>query len=56
MPHFRTWSHESLARFATDAYLKMQEQSEEISRLQLESKRLQQLIDDLQQRIADDWK
>ena len=56
MPNFITWSHDTLARFATDAYLKLQEQSDEIARQQRENKRLQQVVDDLTQRIADDWK
>lgn len=56
MPHFPSWEHSTLARFAQDAYLKMQEQQAEIERLQREAKRLQALVDDLQQRIADDWK
>lgn len=56
MPHFPSWEHSTLARFASDAYLKMQEQAAEIERLQRENKRMQNLVDDLQKRIADDWK
>ena len=38
MPAFETWSHENLARFAADAYAKMQEQDDRIQQLQCELK------------------
>tara|TARA_R110002126_G_scaffold114521_3_gene253122 strand:+ start:748 stop:897 length:150 start_codon:yes stop_codon:yes gene_type:complete len=34
MPNFETWSHENLAKFAAEAYAKMQEQQERIEQLQ----------------------
>lgn len=56
MPHFESWSHLVLARFAKDAYLRMQEDAAELERRNLEIKRLEQLIKDLERRLADDWK
>ena len=38
MPAFETWSHENLAKFAAEAYAKMQEQQERIEQLQNELK------------------
>jgi hypothetical protein len=38
MPHFEIWSQENLAKFAHDAYLKMQEQQDRIAQLQNELK------------------
>jgi hypothetical protein len=34
MPAFDTWSHENLAKFAMEAYAKMQEQDDRIQQLQ----------------------
>ena len=34
-PNFHTWSYQNLANFATDAYARMVEQSEEIQQLRL---------------------
>jgi len=34
MPAFNTWSQENLAKFAAEAYEKMQEQQERIEQLQ----------------------
>lgn len=34
LPNFPAWSHENLAKFATDAYRKMQQQQEQIEQLQ----------------------
>jgi hypothetical protein len=38
MPTFETWSQENLAKFAAEAYAKMQEQQERIEQLQNELK------------------
>jgi outer membrane protein TolC len=38
MPNFELWSHENLASFAAEAYVKMQEQQERIEQLQNELK------------------
>jgi len=34
MPAFETWSYENLAKFAAEAYAKMQEQHDQIQHLQ----------------------
>jgi hypothetical protein len=34
MPSFETWSHDNLAKFAAEAYAKMQEQHDLIQHLQ----------------------
>jgi len=34
MPTFETWSHENLAKFAVEAYVKLQEQQDYIQQLQ----------------------
>lgn len=34
IPDFGAWSHENLAKFAKEAYLKMQEQHDQIQQLQ----------------------
>jgi len=34
MPAFDTWSHENLAKFAAEAYAKMQQQNDHIQQLQ----------------------
>jgi len=34
MPAFETWSQENLAKFAVEAYAKMQEQQDHIEQLQ----------------------
>jgi len=34
MPTFESWSHENLAKFAQDAYIKLQEQQDYIQQLQ----------------------
>jgi hypothetical protein len=38
MPAFDTWSQENLAKFAAEAYAKMQQQQERIEQLQNELK------------------
>ena len=38
MPAFDSWSQENLAKFAKEAYLKMQQQQERIEQLQNELK------------------
>ena len=38
MPTFDTWSHENLARFAAEAYAKMQHQDDRIQQLHCELK------------------
>ena len=38
MPQFETWSPDNLAKFAHDAYAKMQEQDDRIQQLQCELK------------------
>ena len=34
MPAFETWSYENLAKFAAEAYAKMQQQQDQIEQLQ----------------------
>ena len=34
LPNFPAWNHENLAKFATEAYLKMQQQQGQIEQLQ----------------------
>ena len=34
MPNFELWSHDNLASFAAEAYVKMQEQQDHIEQLQ----------------------
>jgi hypothetical protein len=34
LPNFQAWSQENLAKFATEAYLKMQQQQGQIEQLQ----------------------
>ena len=34
MPNFESWSHENLAKFAAEAYVKMQQQQDHIEQLQ----------------------
>jgi uncharacterized protein YegP (UPF0339 family) len=34
LPNFAAWNHETLAKFASEAYLRMQEQQETIEQLQ----------------------
>jgi hypothetical protein len=38
MPNFESWSHDNLASFAAEAYVKMQEQHDQIQQLQNELK------------------
>ena len=38
MPAFETWSQENLAKFAAEAYAKMQEQQDQIEHLQYDLK------------------
>lgn len=38
LPNFAAWSNENLAKFAADAYIRMQEQQEEIEHLKLDAK------------------
>ena len=42
MADFQSWSHETLARFAEDAQQRMQEQADEIKRLQMQVDWLEQ--------------
>ena len=37
-PNFAAWSNKNLADFATEAYIRMQEQQEEIEHLRLDAK------------------
>jgi len=37
-PYFETWSHENLAKFANEAYLKLQKQEQELHELRLREK------------------
>ena len=37
-PNFAAWSNENLAKFAKEAYARMQEQQEEIEHLKLDAK------------------
>lgn len=64
-PNFAAWNLDTLTRFATDAYLKMQEQQDQIEQLNLDKKtaieqyrRLLAQHDDLLSQISehDDWK
>lgn len=38
LPNFAAWSNENLADFCTEAYIRMQEQQEEIEHLKLDAK------------------
>ena len=38
LPNFAAWSNKNLADFATEAYIRMQEQQEEIEHLRLDAK------------------
>jgi uncharacterized protein CbrC (UPF0167 family) len=38
LPNFAAWNQETLAKFCTDAYLRMQAQQEEIEHLRLDAK------------------
>lgn len=38
MPNFAAWSNENLAKFAAEAYVRMQRQQEEIENLKLDAK------------------
>jgi len=38
IPNFAAWSTKNLADFATEAYIRMQEQQEEIEHLKLDAK------------------
>lgn len=38
LPNFAAWTNENLAKFATEAYLRMQMQQEEIEHLKLDAK------------------
>lgn len=38
LPNFKAWSTENLAAFCTDAYLRMQEQAEELEQARLNIK------------------
>jgi hypothetical protein len=38
IPNFAAWTNENLAKFATEAYLRMQAQQEEIENLKLDAK------------------
>jgi len=37
-PNFAAWNQETLTKFCTDSYLRMQEQQEEIENLKLDAK------------------
>lgn len=38
LPNFKAWSLENLAAFCTDAYIRMQEQAEELQQVKLDVK------------------
>ena len=38
LPNFAAWSNKNLADFCTEAYIRMQEQQEEIEHLKLDTK------------------
>lgn len=38
LPNFAAWSNKNLADFCTEAYIRMQEQQEEIEHLKLDAK------------------
>ena len=38
LPNFAAWNQETLAKFCTDSYLRMQAQQEEIEHLRLDAK------------------
>lgn len=38
IPNFAAWSHENLAKFAAESYIKMQEQQEAIEQWQIDFK------------------
>ena len=38
IPNFAAWTNENLAKFAEEAYVRMQEQQEEIEHLKLDAK------------------
>ena len=38
IPNFAAWSNENLAKFAAEAYVRMQNQQEEIENLKLDAK------------------
>ena len=38
LPNFKAWSLENLAAFCTDAYIRMQEQAEELEQARLDAK------------------
>lgn len=58
-PNFAAWNLDTLARFATDAYLRMQEQQAQIEQLTLDKKTaIEQYRRLIAWRLAqnDDWK
>ena len=48
-PNFAAWNHETLAKFALEAYLRMQAQQEAIEQLRGDLKDAMQLVRRLQQ-------
>lgn len=44
LPNFAAWNHETLAKFASDSYLRMQAQQEAIEQLRGDLKDAMQLI------------
>lgn len=58
-PNFAAWHHDTLARFAMESYLKMQEQQAQIEQLSLDKKTaIEQYRRLIAWRLAqnDDWK
>jgi len=45
IPNFAAWSNENLANFAADAYIRMQEQADQIERLRIAAKNAHQWLD-----------
>lgn len=54
IPYFKTWGHESLVEFAAMAYVKMNQQADEIMRLGCQLKDVQREYRELILRYADD--
>lgn len=49
LSNFAAWNHETLAKFASDSYLRMQAQQEAIEQLRGDLKDAMQLVRQLQQ-------
>lgn len=52
LPNFAAWSLENLSNFATDAYVRMQQQEAAIEQLRLDLRRAMQEL----RKYQDDWK